>query len=79
MKTKEELKALKEEVENLSKKLAELTELELKDVVGGTYPSPKVIEDYSFDAYRERVIIRSHTGDHADIDTRKDLYENIIL
>ena len=35
MKTKEELNALKEEVETLNKKLAELTEDELKAVVGG--------------------------------------------
>ena len=34
MKT-EELNALKKEVENLSKKLAELTEEELKQVIGG--------------------------------------------
>ena len=36
MKTKEELNALKEEVENLNKKLAELSEEELAEVVGGT-------------------------------------------
>ena len=35
MKTKEELNALKEEVETLNKKLAELTEEELAQVVGG--------------------------------------------
>ena len=35
MKTKEELNALKEEVETLNKKLAELTEVELKMVSGG--------------------------------------------
>ena len=35
MKTKEELQALKEEVENLNKKLTELTEEELKMVSGG--------------------------------------------
>ena len=35
MKTKEELNALKEEVEALSKKLAELSEDELKQVSGG--------------------------------------------
>ena len=35
MKTKEELNALKEEVETLNKKLAELTEEELKQVTGG--------------------------------------------
>ena len=35
MKTLEELKALKEEVENLNKKLAELSEEELTQVAGG--------------------------------------------
>ena len=35
MKTKEELSALKEEVETLSKKLAELNEEELEQVAGG--------------------------------------------
>ncbi len=38
MKTKEELNALKEEVENLNKKLAELTEEELAQVSGGSEP-----------------------------------------
>ena len=36
MKTKEELNALKEEVETLNKKLAELSEEELKQVAGGS-------------------------------------------
>ena len=35
MKTKEELNALKKEVETLNKKLAELNEEELEQVVGG--------------------------------------------
>ena len=35
MKTKEELNALKEEIETLNRKLAELTEEELKQVAGG--------------------------------------------
>ena len=37
MKTKEELTALKEEVEAVSKKLSELTEDELAQVTGGSY------------------------------------------
>ena len=41
MKTKEELKALKEEVEVLNKKLAELTEEELAEVAGGLPPGCK--------------------------------------
>ena len=35
MKTAEELTAIKEEIENLNKKLAELTEQELAQVAGG--------------------------------------------
>ena len=38
MKTKEELNALKEEVETLNKKLAELTDEELAQVTGGFGP-----------------------------------------
>ena len=44
MKTKEELNALKEEVEALNRKLAELTEEELAQVTGGDMPPPQVIE-----------------------------------
>ena len=42
MKTKEELKALKEEVETLNKKLAELSEEELEQVSGGGIPRLKI-------------------------------------
>ena len=38
MKTKEELSALKEEIETLNKKLAELTDEELAQVAGGDLP-----------------------------------------
>ena len=44
MKTKEELNALKEEVETLNKKLAELTDEELEQVTGGV-PTVRVKED----------------------------------
>ena len=40
MKSKEELNALKEEVETLNKKLAELTEEELAQVSGGVLRDP---------------------------------------
>ena len=40
MKTKEELNALKEEVETVSKKLHELTKEELAQVSGGDYVRP---------------------------------------
>ena len=43
MKTKEELNALKEEVEALNKKLAELTEEELAQVIGGEGEEEKKI------------------------------------
>ena len=47
MKTKEELNALKEEVEALNKKLAELSEEELAQVVGG-YDMPSIREDEKY-------------------------------
>ena len=43
MKTKEELNALKEEVETVNKKLAELTEEELAQVSGGNEEDKKYI------------------------------------
>ena len=42
MKTKEELNAIKEEVEAVSKKLAELSEEELEQVSGGGVPRLKI-------------------------------------
>ena len=46
MKTKEELNALKEEVEALNKKLHELTEEELKQVTGGVGVPPEFVLEY---------------------------------
>ena len=46
MKTKEELNALKVEVETVSKKLAELTDEELAQVCGGR--APGIITMYDF-------------------------------
>ena len=46
MKTKEELNALKEEVETVSKKLHELTDEELEQVTGGQYPSGTTYGDF---------------------------------
>ena len=43
MKTKEELNALKEEVETLNKKLAELTDDELEQVSGGSVPKKDLL------------------------------------
>ena len=43
MKTQEELNALKEEVETLNKKLAELTDEELAQVSGGDFELPVYI------------------------------------
>ena len=42
MKTKEELNAIKEEIETLNNKLAELNEEELKQVAGGFDPFEKL-------------------------------------
>lgn len=44
MKTKEELSALKNEVETMNKKLAELNEEELNFVVGGAYSEDNMKE-----------------------------------
>ena len=47
MKSKEELNALKQELDALKDKLAELTEEELKQVVGGhNMPKPEPHEKY---------------------------------
>ena len=42
-KTKEELNALKEEVENVNRKLHELTEEDLEQVTGGSVPKIDLI------------------------------------
>ena len=52
MKTAEELNALKNEVEALNKKLAELTEEELAQVAGGI----------DFDDFRKDVTTESHNS-----------------
>ena len=46
MKTKEELNALKEEVETVSKKLHELTDEEIAQVSGGVFPDTS---EYGFE------------------------------
>ena len=63
MKTKEELNALKEEVETVNKKLHELTDEELEQVSGGAYlkdfydqvtydlPYPGTNEEYNTEAH----------------------------
>ena len=48
MKTKEELIALKEKVETLNKKLAELTEEELAQVTGGSFWPPIYVNKCPF-------------------------------
>ncbi len=47
MKTKEELNELKKEYENVKSKLSELSEDELKEVVGGVGGDPIDIEVYT--------------------------------
>ena len=55
MKTKEELNALKKEVETVSRKLHELTEEELAQVTGGVDPDihgmQRVLEDSGVEAF----------------------------
>ena len=48
MKSKEELNAIKNEVETLNKKLAELTGEELVQVTGGTVPSDDSCENKKY-------------------------------
>ena len=47
-KTKEELKVIKEEVEEVSKKLQQLTDEELAQVVGGLNLRQRVIREEGF-------------------------------
>ena len=61
MKTKEELNALNEEVETMSKKLAELNEEELELVTGGILPK---------DSY-ENVILKSPKENNQVLQTYK--------
>jgi len=61
MKTKEELNALKEEVEALNKKLAELSEEELAQVAGGIHPKD----------YYENIIQNSPEEDNHILQTYK--------
>ena len=44
MKTKDELNAIKKEVEEMGRKLAELTEDELRQVTGGTFALPDMLK-----------------------------------
>lgn len=48
MKTKEELNKLKEEIENINRKLKELTPEELKEITGGStgHGTNKLYADY---------------------------------
>ena len=55
MKTKEELNALKEEVETLNKKLAELSEEELAQVSGGAYQGACMEMEKEMERFREEM------------------------
>lgn len=79
MKTKEELQELKTEYETLNQKLAELTEDELKQVVGGfvvpTYDPNNVPHTY-FDTTPE---FEQNTEARPGGDIHKDEYNSVIL
>ena len=64
MKTKEELNALKEEVETLNEKLHELTDEELEQVTGGAYNNGLIeytdIGDYTYPGYPKDYYTGSH-------------------
>ena len=62
MKTKEELNALKEELENMNKKLAELTEEELAQVSGGAGESGSDSSGTCFIINCDYVNIRNAAG-----------------
>ena len=64
MKTKEELNALKEELVEIGKKLAELSDEELKEVTGGSYNLPGLADDEKYVLGRTPV--------------KKDLYPNMV-
>ena len=74
MKTKEELNALKKEVEAMNKKLAELTEEELKQVSGGdrTFDVDILVciyhGNYFFCPYKADYTKCPHKGVHSDCD-----------
>ena len=65
MKTKEELNALKNEVESLNAKLAELSDDELAQVAAGYHSMPKIHED-------EKYVMLTHSDPHGLIDTYGD-------
>ena len=52
-KTKEELDALKEEVEAVNEKLAELTPEEIAQVTGGLVPSTKHVVSHNLNILRD--------------------------
>lgn len=76
MKTKEELNALKNKIEDINKKLADLTEDELRMVTGGD--STITLHNLPVGPNDDKYKMPLKAG-HDELDTRKDLYENIIL
>lgn len=62
MKTKEELKNLKEEIETLNRKLAELTEVDLAQVAGGANSAPCGCASCNYGSKEECTFYRSVGG-----------------
>ena len=77
MKTKEELNAIKEEVEVLNKKLAELNEDELKQVTGGWLDQAEAVGGFISPKLPGTSAV--NPSDFEFEQTPKDSYENIIL
>ena len=75
MKTQEELNVLKEEVENMNKKLAELTEEELEQLSAGVAPVlPQETEDMAIKLHN-RVLNDFPKGKPIGVDTSKGKYD----
>lgn len=79
MKTKEELQELKKEYETLNQKLAELTEDELKQVVGG-FVVPTYDPNYAPHTYFDKTTeFEQNTEARPGGEIPKDEYNSIIL
>ena len=77
MKTPEELNALKNEVETLNKKLAELTEEELTQVSGGV-PGFVVKHNLPDCEANDLIPMEKHLGDNSEEDEKRPRTDKIL-